>query len=52
MAYQSYIWEYLCGVNSYVTLASLNNSLSYEALGGGGVDISMIRFKLWEPLYW
>ena len=50
-----YHWEAmecLCSLNNYVARASLGNQLPYEAFWGETPDISMIRFKFWEPVYY
>ena len=44
--------EYLCSLNIYVARASLGNRLPFEAFWGETPYISMIRFKLWEPVYY
>ena len=44
--------EYLCGINNYIAQARLGNRLPFEAFWGETPDISMIQFKLWDPVYY
>ena len=52
LRYHWEIMEYLCSLNNYVAWESLRNRSPYEAFWGETPDISMIRFKFWEPLYY
>jgi len=50
-----YYWEmmdYLSSLNNYVARASLGQRSPFEAFWGETPDISMIRFKFWEPVYY
>ena len=51
MAYEYDTWEYLCDVNNYVARNTINNRLPREVFWGETPDISMIRFKLLDPVY-
>ena len=44
--------EYLCDINNYVARESLGNRLPFEAFWGETPDISMLRFKFWDPVYY
>ena len=52
----AYHWEdmdYICSLNNYIARESLGNWLPFEAFRWKTPDISMIRFKSWEPVfYW
>ena len=52
LAYHCEAMDYLCSINSYVARASLGNPLPFEAFWGETPDISIIRFKFWEPVYY
>ena len=52
LAYHWEAMEYLCSMNNYVSRESLNNRFLYETFWGETPEISMIRFKLWEPVYY
>ena len=45
MAYEYDMWKYICDMNNYFSLDSLNNSPPYEVFWGETTDISMICFK-------
>ena len=51
VAYHWEAMEYLCDINNYIARASLVNRLPFEAFWGETPDISMIRFKFWDPVY-
>ena len=51
LAYNCETMEYFFDVNNYVARASLNNWLLYEVFWGETPEISTIRFKFWEPVY-
>ena len=51
----AYHWEaiyHICRLNNFVAWASLGNRLPYESFWGETPDISMIRFKFWELVYY
>ena len=52
LAYHWEVMEYLCSLNNYVAQAILGNRLPFEDFWGEMPDISMIRFKFWEPVYY
>ena len=52
LAYQWEAMEYLCSLNIYVARVSIENRLPFESFWGETPGISMIRFKLWEPVYY
>ena len=52
LAYHWEAIEYICSLNNYVAHASLGNCLPFEDFGGETPNISMIRFKFWEPVYY
>ena len=50
-----YHWQaikYPCSLNNYVAQASLGKRLPFEAFWGNMPDISMIRFKFWETVFY
>ena len=50
LAYHCEMMEYFFDVTNYVDQAILNNRIPYETLWGETPDISMISFKLWDPV--
>ena len=52
LAYHWEAMEYLFSINNYVARASLGNRFSFESFWGETPDISMIRFKFCEPVYY
>ena len=52
LAYHCEAMKYLCSIKNYVARVSLGNRLPFEAFGGDKPDISMIRYKFWEPVYY
>ena len=44
--------DYLTSLKNYVARASLGNRSPFEDFWGETPDISMIRFKFWEPVYY
>ena len=52
LAYHWEVMEYLCSLINHVARVSLGNRLPFEAFWGETLDISMIRFKFWEPVYY
>ena len=52
LAYHCEAMEYLWYIKNYFSQASLGNRLLFESFWGETPDISMIRFKFWEPVYY
>ena len=52
LAYHFEAMEYLYDINNYVSRMSLGNRLPFELFWGETPDISMIRFKFWETVYY
>ena len=50
LEYHCEAMDYLCDINNCVARVSLGNRLPFEAFGGEMPDISMIRFKVWDPV--
>ena len=52
LAYHFNKMDYLCYINNYAARVNLGKRLPFEAFWGETPDISMIRFKFWDPVYY